>query len=411
MGQFDRKAQSQPKHGKPSDSGASKAPPRLNRGMPEWKGPGYIPKKKPRQPAANPATAKPVELEHAIPVKSEQTMLEIFRSTFPKSNEFEALKPTLQEIKDALVLRDFDTAFGPEDHKEAYAIRWSPSHALCYAQLLAWMCAERPDDACIKQLLGGTGDGSVARVVCFGGGAAEIMAFSSLLRYLKPLKAAGRPVEASTEVPHDSDATSASTPLIYLNLVDMADWSSVLTKLNQGLNTPPTLSKYASATARAANASFLSPGSVEHAFARVDVLSYSPEDLRATIGKDTALITFMFTLNELYATSIPRTNALLAKITEATPKGSLLLVVDSPGACSEIRVGNSEEGEETRKYPMNWMMDHALIPKPKDDEEMPEPAWKKMVEEVNMLYKLDESLRHPVSLENMRFQVHLFRRI
>lgn len=406
MGQFDRKAQSQPKHGKPSDSGASKAPPRLNRGMPEWKGPGYIAKKKPRQPAATPATVKPVELEHAIHVKSEQTMLEIFRSTFPRSNEFETLKPTLQEIKDALVLRDFDTAFGREDHKEAYAIRWSPSYALCYAQLLAWICAERADDVCIKQLLNGTGNMSTARVVCFGGGAAEIMAFSSLLRYLQPSKAAGRPVEASTEV-----ATSASTPLLHLNLVDMADWSSVLTKLDQGLNTPPTLSKYASATARAANASFLSPGSVEHGFTRSDVLSTSTEDLRATIGTESTIITFMFTLNELYATSIPRTNALLAKITEAAPKGSLLLVVDSPGAYSEIRVGDSSEGEETRRYPMNWMMDHALVPRPKEDEAAPEPVWKKVFEEANMLHKLDENLRHPVSLENMRFQVHLFRRI
>lgn len=411
MGQFDRKAQSQPKHGKPSDSGASKAPPRLNRGMPEWKGPGYIPKKKPRQPVANPATAKPVELEHTIPIKAEQTMLEIFRSTFPRSNEFEALKPTLQEIKGALALRDFDTAFAREDHKEAYAIRWSPSYALCYKQLLAWICAEVADDACIKKLLDGTGDGLAARVVCFGGCAAELMAFSGLLRYMQPSKAAGRSLEASAEVPDDIDATPAPTPLLHLNLIDMADWSSVLTKLDQGLNTPPTLSKYASATARAANAPFLSPGSVKHGFTRADVLSTSTEDLRVMIGTESPLVTFTFTLNELYATSIPRTNALLAKITEVTPKGSLLLVVDSPGACSEIRVGSSGGGEETRKYPMNWMMDHALIPKPKDDEEMPEPAWKKMVEEANMLYKLHESLRHPVSLENMRFQVHLFRRI
>ncbi|KAM0714280.1 hypothetical protein Q7P37_010067 [Cladosporium fusiforme] len=422
MGQFDRKKQSQPKHGKPNDSGASKAPPRPTAGMPGWKAPGFIKKK----PAAKPAISvapEPVKLEHALPVDLEQRMLEVFRATFSASNDFEALKPTLQTIKGALLRRDYDTAFGKDDHLEAYAIRWSPSCALGYAQLLAWICASRVGDPCIKQLVESANNQRAANVVCFGGGAAELMAFSGLLRYLRSLEAAGRPSAPTTEVSDSLEAMSISAPnavepLLHLNLLDMADWASVLSKLDHGLNTPPQLSKYASAAARATNASFLLPGTVKHDFTRADVLNCSTEDLRAAIGSAPALLTLMSTLNELYMASMPRTTAFLQRITEAAPRGSLLLVVDTPGAYSEIAIGNSDEGEEKRKYPMSRLLDYALLPNPTkkpsrndSDNDQPKPAWEKVIEEASMLYKLEQGLKYAASLENMRFQVHLFRRV
>jgi 25S rRNA (uracil2843-N3)-methyltransferase len=123
----------------------------------------------------------------------------------------------------------------------------------------------------------------------------------------------------------------------------------------------------------------------------------------------------MSTLNELYKTSMPRTTAFLRKLKDATPKGSLLLVVDSPGAYSEVATPNAKEGDEKRKYPMNMLLDHALLPKEKNpddsDEERPERAWEKVINEPSIVYKLDDALSYPVSLENMRFQVHLFKRI
>jgi 25S rRNA (uracil2843-N3)-methyltransferase len=429
MGQFDRKAQSQPKHGKPSSSGASKAAPRPNGGTPEWKGPGYIPKKKSTAKPTASSAQEPLKLEPTLPLELEQRMLEVFRATFPASSDFEGLKPTLYKVNDALLRRDLDAAFAEEAHLEAYAIRWSPSRALGYAQLLAWICAEKEDDACIQQLVGSVPSQSAAKVVCFGGGAAEIMAFSGLLRYLRPSEAAGRPNSPTTEEVSDSleapkvSATTTTTDLathllLRLSHLDIVDWISVLSRLEQGLHTPPVLSKYASATARATNASFLEPGIVEHAFTRTDILRSSTEELRATIGPAPALLTLMSTLNDLYTTSMPRTTAFLKKVTEAAPTGSLLLVVDTPGAHTEVTASNAEGEEEKRKYPMNLLLDFALVPKQKkttgrkdgDDEEL-RPKWEKLLEKTSMSYKLREGLRYPGSLENLRFQVHLFRRL
>lgn len=452
MGQYDRKEKSQPKHGKPLDSGASKAGVRPTPGVPGWKGPGYIHKKKKKPPAAAAAGAEaapgPLRLEHALPAELEQLVLDIFRTTFPASGDFEALKPTLQDIRDALSRGDLDGAFGREDFMEAYAIRWSPSRALAYAQLLAWACKERGGDACLGQLVGG-GDGGggsggggeqekPARVVCFGGGAAEMMAFSAALRHLQRPSAAGRPARPSgddvseeLEALSVSDATSPPPPvLLDLHLLDAADWSSVLAKLHTGLTTAPALSKYASAAARAANAPFLPRGAARHTFTRADVLGCSTEELGGTIGPGPALLTLLFTLNELYTASMPRTTAFLLRLTEAAPRGSMLLVVDSPGAYAEAAAGGAEEGEGgiRKKYPLSWLVDYVLVPKPKpklkkkakgnedededEDEEAGQgPRWEKVVGEDSMWYRLEESLDYPVSLENMKFQVHLFRRI
>ena len=93
MGQFDRKKESQPKHGKPSSSGAYKGPPPMARGIPEdRKGRGYTAKKKPRPQATPAAAPEPPKLDHILPVDLEKRTLEVFRTTFPASNDFEALK-------------------------------------------------------------------------------------------------------------------------------------------------------------------------------------------------------------------------------------------------------------------------------------------------------------------------------
>jgi 25S rRNA (uracil2843-N3)-methyltransferase len=92
--------------------------------------------------------------------------------------------------------------------------------------------------------------------------------------------------------------------------------------------------------------------------------------------------------------------------------------VDTPGAHTEITASSAVGEEEKRKYPMNLLLDFALVPKQKktvgrkdgDDSES-RPAWEKVLEKTSMSYKLREGLRYPGSLENLRFQVHLFRRL
>lgn len=455
-GLYERKAKSQKKHPcSTSSSGAFRAtaPPPSNK--PGWKGPAYIHKKaKP----TNPATSSPSSSSagasslqaQLLPKELQQLLLNIFRSTFPASNDFEALKPTLQEIKNALFERDFEKAFGKEEYLEAYSVRWSPSRTLGYANILAWLVEEiASEEPWVKSIFSrnqtdgerGTVMRKPAKIVSFGGGAAEIMAFAGLLKYLRP-DAAGKPkVQATSDDKNVEEAINtlsvSETPpevtesILDLHLVDTADWSSVIGKLQAGTLTAPTLSKYASASAKASNASLLYPDALKSSFTSANVLESSLPTLKTMIGPDPALLTLFFTLNELYSTSIPKTTKFLLELTLAAPVDSLLLVIDSPGSYSETAIGTKkptteeagsmggstngvaeEDGQEKKKYPMHWLMDHVLLEKgkkkEKDDTSL--PMWKKVVAEESRWFRLAEGLNYPVSLENMRFQVHLFKR-
>lgn len=275
------------------------------------------------------------------------------------------------------------------------------------------------------------------RAVCFGGGAAEVIAFGGFLRYLgdtsspKPSQQQADPVDASSSPSEDQisqslqDATltpSETLPLLSLHLLDIANWDSVVQKLHQGLITAPPLPKYASATVIATNASLLDSTDISTKFTAEDVLSLSHEQIQERFGLEPMLVTLLFTLNELYTFSISKTTAFLLKLTMAAQKGTLLLVVDSPGSYSETKIGT--DGGEGKKYPMKWLMDHALLdakkPRAKvlngkevESEEGTEGAanWEKIEEDDSRWFRLAESLRYPIPLENMRYQIHLYRRL
>lgn len=437
MAKFERKEKSQPKHKPTASSGASKAPRPPPVQQPGWKGPTYLHKKPARPKPASPAGASdsggPKLQVQALPAELQQLVLDIFRETFPASWDFEGLKPTLQEINAALAERDYGVAFGTEAFREAYAIRWSPSRALCYANLLADVLSSGGcDGSSAMDFLGTSKEGNPPhRAVCIGGGVTELMAFGALLRYFNP-EAAGKPSSPGAlqtiddQDPRESTAIAESqdvTPLLQLTLVDTADWASVVAKLERGLKTPPVLSKYASAAARANNASLIGAGTMHVVCTQTDVLaSSSVEDLKALIGPNAALIALFFTLNDLYTTSIPKTTKLLVELGIAAPRGSLLVVVDAVGASSEagvLKAAVGKEGGGKKKYPMAWLMDHLLLDKGKtggkegeEEEEMrsSEPAWEKILGDECRLFRLEEGLKYPASLENMRFQVHLFKR-
>lgn len=441
MRKYERQAQSQRKHGPLTISGASRAPAPPPSNRPDWKGPGYVKKRPGRPTPPSAATVATIQYQ-LLPVELQQLILNIFRDTFPASQDFEGLKPTLQEINNALAQKDLAGAFGKQEYMDAYAVRWSPSRALAYANILAWICSERAEDDWINRLINGNEGNNPAKVVCFGGGAAEIVAFAGLLRHLRH-EATGKPeTQQSTQSKDVTSTTLESSSIsetaspapdstsLDVNLVDVANWSSVISNLHTSLETPPTLSKYASTAARASNASYLIPRALQSNFTQTDILGSSTEDLRTLIGPDPTFLTLFFTLNDLYSTSIPKTSAFLLKLTNAAPKGSLLLIADSPGAyCSPTTPPTATteqtetEPEETKKYPMHRLMDYVLLEKKKatkkaesadpassEDEVEAVASWEKIVEEKNMLYKLEEGLRYPI-LENIRYQMHLFRRL
>ncbi len=178
------------------------------------------------------------------------------------------------------------------------------------------------------------------------------------------------------------------------------------------------------------------------------------------------LVTLLFTLNELYtAAGVGPTTAFLRRLSAAACPGTLLLVVDSPGSYSEAAVGRGGgAGGEKRRYPMQWLLDHTLLRqdppglgrgrgreengarrrekgtvqeegKEEEEEEQKDPppvrsnngdddgdhddteagegapvmAWEKLESADSVWFRLADGLRYPIQLENMRYQMHLYR--
>lgn len=246
---------------------------------------------------------------------------------------------------------------------------------------------------------------SSLNAICFGGGAAEVIGFGGFLRYL---------YTSTPEVDFEEpDALEALENLSVaqekaradLLLIDTARWKNVVEKLHTGLITPPPLSKYASASARAANKSLLESEDISATFSAKDVLELSKDQIEEMVGKKPMLVTLLFTLNELYTASIGKTTTFLLNLTAAVPPGTLLLVVDSPGSYSETTIG-----AEAKKYPMLWLLNHTLLETEKSRGQESTPKWKTLVSEESRWFKIPESLRYSIKLESMRYQIHLYSR-
>jgi 25S rRNA (uracil2843-N3)-methyltransferase len=323
-----------------------------------------------------------------FPLELQQLLLNIFRNSFAErlSSDF---APLLQEVKGHLYNRDFATAFGKKEYLEAYAARWSPSRALGYMGLM-WDLREH--------LWSNDGEDDLEKrrkVVCLGGGAgAEIVALGGVQKML-----------ADESAQEERDAQKKMDVVT----IDIADWNVVVENLATHVTTEPLLSKYASAAAKAANAPLINPEDIAVTFHLHDVLQTSTPEISAQLA-DASLVTLLFTLNELYSTSLPLTQKFLLHLTEIMQPGGLLLVVDSPGSYSSVTLNGAE-----KKYPMQWLLDHTLLrqastnQKVRGEDEV--PRWEKVKEDDSRWFRLDDRLEYPIELENMRMQVHLYRRV
>ncbi|KAH7148890.1 hypothetical protein EDB81DRAFT_479377 [Dactylonectria macrodidyma] len=361
-----------------------------------------------KKAAAKKTSKTPAQPEVPTPSTSLQTpaeqqrLLNIFADAFAGVLSSDRFSTLLQELKQALFNRDFAAAFGKEDYLEAYAARWSPTRALGYAAVFLSIrkhlneIVESKDggqasesvnvaastsggeDKEAKEMaspLAAAGKGGRLRMVCIGGCAAELVAFSS---YIQSQDLAGR-----------------------LTLVDSGPWSSVNDLLEAKITSPPPLSKYASAAAKASNqAALLQGDQLALAFSQDDILALDASSLAALFGEKPIALTLMFTLNELYTRGgIAKTTALLKTLGQVLAGDSLLLVVDSPGSYSEAAVG-----KEKKKYPMQWLLDHTLL-----ETASPGYKWDKVESQESSWFRLPEDLHYPIQLENMRYQLHLYR--
>lgn len=410
---------------------------------------------------------------HHVPAGFQQSILDVFTLAFPVASQVNAFAPILQEVKGHLYNRDFLAAFGKPEYLDVYASRWSAARALAYADI--FMSSDRhlwfqpptspsmlshvdnvqplsdlnqdPGSLTASRHLGLTEDhtghtqshvddsskssGSVLinqtaptqlsqisakaepyfKIACLGGGAgAELVALAATWRYLNSN--------------HDMDSKSTEhaqspNPRLDILAIDVADWSEPVSKLSSAITTPPSLSKHASQTVRDTNRALIQPetdGIINISFKQQDVLDVTLSSLQSTLS-DISLVTIMFTLNELFTSSLSKTTTLLLNLTNSMNVGAHLVVVDSPGSYSEIKLGKSTSenrdsgtANAVKKYPMKWLLDHTLLEVVGKGEDT---RWVKVEDEDSKWFRIDEKmdLKYSIELENCRYQIHAFRKV
>ncbi|KAJ2999316.1 hypothetical protein NUW58_g35 [Xylaria curta] len=380
-------------------------------------------------------------------LRGQQAILDIFSNTFREVLEKEDFSLQLQKLKTALFNRDFEGAFAHEAALDVYAARWSPTRALCYGKVLRGLNSHleslmsdvaarqggdeyktghaptrgNQDESTIEnETRNAESEASVAqqknnegekiqylKVLAIGGAAAEIVAFAD---YISSANANANAKSIRGEI----------------TLLDIGPWGTIVERLQAALTTTPPISRYVSAAAKEVNKALVPASSLSSTFLQKDILFLSQGDLTKLISNpdhSPVLISLLFTLNELYTTGgIKRTTSFLRLLSAIVPPGTLLLVVDSPGSYSETTVG-----KEAKRYPMQWLLDHTLLPPPsrprqkpggdqgrEEDRREQKPnndsvKWESIESHDSIWFRVVEGLRYPIPLENMRYQMHLYR--
>lgn len=345
-----------------------------------------------RKPPLNNLTQKSSDSSHETTTTTtkatttldlQQSILDIFRRAFPFENETQ-LKSTVQQVKGHLFSRDFARAFAKPQYLDAYAVRWSSSRALAYLDIFlhehlqpVWLGESDSASSVARELV----PRGACNILCIGGGA-------------------GAEVAACVAA-----ASTLSLSKVEVHALDLADWGTCVGKLSTALTTPPPLSAHASLSARAANKPLIESDRLHLSFSQHDVLALPDNRLR-TLLAGVNLCTIMFTLNELFTASTSRTTAFLLALTDAMSLASWLLVVDSPGSYSEVKLGHGDN-EKTKQYPMKWLLDHTLLQVAGGGK----PKWEKTFSDNSRWFRLNPLLKYPIELENMRYQIHLYRRV
>ncbi|KAI2624093.1 hypothetical protein GGS21DRAFT_328153 [Xylaria nigripes] len=378
--------------------------------------------KRPTQKHQQPVT--PEQKESPEEKARQQVLLDVFSTAFHDVLYSPDFTVQLQEVKTALYNRDFEAAFARESALAVYAARWSPTRALCYSQILrnldvhlrTLISASAPAPGINGEAAAGedksshdTGDTDTQNGETI---VSESQDPDTNRKALKLLSIGGAAAELVAIVDYLTSIQSTNTsnlPSPEITLLDIAPWTPIIQTLTEALTTAAPKSPYYPQPRPA-----LIP-SLRPTITQTNILA---TDLAALITqtsgplKSPLLITLLFTLNELYTTSgIKATTAFLRTLSAHAPPGTLLLVVDSPGSYAETSVG-----KEGRRYPMQWLLHHTLIPPPpaareREGEGEKEGAqrWECLESHDSVWFRVAEGLRYPIALENMRYQLHLYR--
>ncbi|OQD78571.1 hypothetical protein PENDEC_c001G00872 [Penicillium decumbens] len=335
--------------------------------------------KQPSRKADQDDHSSPINLSTSIPLSLQQLLLDVFKTALLAPSSRTPVQSTdssptnqqphpdrgppaqldtkslIQTIKAHLYQRDFDSAFTDADEAllHVYALRWSAARALGYAGIFK---------AVFKYICEANGVNSNTRVVSIGGGAgAEIVALAAAWRDLhENVEQLGERLAGVSLEKNDTPGSLA------VAAVDVADWSSVIERLEKTI----VSSQVPTSKSSRHQPPLVGDGSGEFSvsFSRTDVLGIAESDLRdvfldgSTDAQPALLVTLMFTLNELFSTSMAKATGLLLRMTEILPPGAVLLVVDSPGSYSTLKLGKGKDDvAQERNYPMKFLLDHTLL--------------------------------------------------
>lgn len=371
-----------------------------------------------------------------LPLELQQRVLDAFRDAFSDSTS-SPLPDTIQEIKQHLFNRDFGAAFGSSVYREAYAARWSPTRALTYLEILCSQPAisillhgtssAKEDNHELQRLTTGLSmnDGvsvhqdaspQCRRIINIGsGGGAELVALAGTLHQSSN----------QSELYHNTDG-HLRTPSAFFDcvFVDIADWSLVLHKLEANVVNSFSLdTQDTSVTRKTTNIPNGKATNIATTVVQQDILEAWSDEFEATLT-GACLVTILFTLNELYSSSMASTTRMLLSLTSLLEPGAILLVVDSPGSYSTVSLGKApdtasdpsvkaEPKLSSKKYPMHWLLDHTLLETAtvKDSQDKPRKQWKVLDSRESQWFRLSPKLKYPLDLEDMRYQMHVYQRL
>lgn len=371
-----------------------------------------------------------------VPLELQQRVLDIFKNACSLSLG-DSLAGTIQEIKQHLFNRDFGSAFGNSAYLEAYAARWSPTRALTYLdilcslpaiynQLLQATTAEQ-EQSYLSKSASNLSIGSertafpeatspYKRVISIGcGGGAELVALAGTLHQLHTRDTVNQLASRSQQ------SSCASLDCVFM---DIADWSLVLQKLQANVTETASLNtKNLPIASKSTSTPLVAASDFNMRFMQQDILEAWEEDLSATLT-GACLVTIMFTLNELYTSSMASTTRMLLLLTSLLEPGALLLVVDSPGSFSTVSLekatdtdndptARAKSSQTPRKYPMQWLLDHTLLETATviDSHNKSCKQWKKLDSRESQWFRLSPQLRYPLDLEDMRYQMHVYQKL
>ncbi|KAI8089239.1 uncharacterized protein BX664DRAFT_280052 [Halteromyces radiatus] len=270
---------------------------------------------------------------------AEQSILSAIRRSCFDTFARKDFGTTLQMIKHSFVDRDYEGIFTDASNLDVYSAAYVPGRAVCYYEIFSM-------PPLLKLLMKKT------RIYAVGSGSgSELVSLSA----------------AMTRVPGERQR-------IQLYMQDIGEWQSVLDKFE----------KY---TARAWQ---ITSEQLTCTYQQGDILD--PITMTTTTAQQIAsadLITFMFVMNELFVKK-QSAMSLIQTLVASMKKGAYLLVVESAGSFSHLKVGN-------KTYMVYTLLDAI-------------PDFECVISEDSRWYRCSDQVKYPLPVANMRYFIRLYRK-